>query len=79
MKWIEKTNLCFEAENDVFTLAIITPEFNNDPKQISITVGKRIGHHLSLRRFHKRVRVYFELYVEKVLSVNQEFYTCEGQ
>jgi hypothetical protein len=51
MKWIEKTNLCFEAENDVFSLAIITPEFNNDPKQISITIGKRIGHHLSLRRF----------------------------
>ena len=51
MKWIEKTNLCFEAENDVFTLAIITPEFNNDPKQISITIGKRIGDNLSLRRF----------------------------
>jgi len=51
MKWIEKTNLRFEAENDVFTLAIITPEFNNDPKQICITIGKRIGHQLSLRRF----------------------------
>ena len=51
MKWIEKTNLCFEAENDVFTLAIITPEFNNDPKQICITISKRNGHHLSLRRF----------------------------
>jgi hypothetical protein len=51
MKWIEKTNLCFEAENDVFTLAIITPESNNDPKLISITIGKRIGHQLSLRRF----------------------------
>jgi hypothetical protein len=51
MKWIEKTNLCFEAVNDVFTLAIITPEFNNDPKQISITIGKGVGHHLSLRRF----------------------------
>ena len=51
MKWIEKTNLCFEADNDVFTLTIITPEFNSDPKQISITIGKRIGHQLSLRRF----------------------------
>jgi hypothetical protein len=51
MKWIEKTNLCFEAEGDVFTLAIITPEFNNDPKQICITIGKRIGNQLSLRRF----------------------------
>jgi len=51
MKWIEKTNLCFQAENDMFTLAIITPEFNDDPKQICITIGKRIGHHLSLRRF----------------------------
>jgi hypothetical protein len=51
MKWIEKTNLCFETVNDVFTLAIITPEFNSDPKQISITIGKGIGHYLSLRRF----------------------------
>ena len=51
MKWIETTNLRFEAENDVFTLAIITPEFNNDPKQICITIGKTIGHQLSLRRF----------------------------
>jgi hypothetical protein len=51
MKWIEKTNLRFEADNDIFTLTIITPEFNNDPKQICITIGKRIGHQLSLRRF----------------------------
>jgi hypothetical protein len=51
MKWIEKTNLRFEAENDVFTLSIITPEFNNDPKQICITIGKRSGNQLSLRRF----------------------------
>jgi len=51
MKWIEKTNLRFEGENDMFTLAIITPEFNNDPKQICVTVSKRIGHQLSLRRF----------------------------
>ena len=51
MKWIEKTNLCFKAENDVFTLAIITPEFNNDPKQICIIIGKAIAHQLSLRRF----------------------------
>ena len=51
MKWIEKTNLRFQAENDMFTLAIITPEFNDDPKQICITIGKRIGHQLSLRRF----------------------------
>ena len=51
MKWIEKTNLCFEAENDVFTLAIIKPEFNNYSKQICITIGKGIGNHLSLRRF----------------------------
>jgi hypothetical protein len=51
MKWIEKTNLRFEADNDVFTLAIITPEFNSDPKQISITISKRIGNQLSLRRF----------------------------
>ena len=43
MKWIEKTNLLFEADNDVFTLAIITPEFNNDPKQISITIVRELG------------------------------------
>ena len=51
MKWIEKTNLRFEAENEVFSLGIITPEFNSDPKQICITIGKRIGDELSLRRF----------------------------
>ena len=50
MKWIEKTNLRFEAKNYMFTFAIITPEFNDDLNEICITIGKRIKHELSLRR-----------------------------
>ena len=51
MKWIEKTNLRFEAYNGIFTLAIITPQLNNDPKQICITIARKNGYELSLRRF----------------------------